>query len=235
MKNIKTILFDLDGTLLPMDMEKFTQIYFYEMGKCFAGQFDPKVLASNVWESTKVMVANTEKRTNEAVFWEDFEKRLGDSSSVLKEQFMDYYNNGFKKVQASTTQSNAMIKAVKTLKEKGYEVVVATNPMFPRQAIHDRIKWAGFEPEEFAYITSFEDNHYCKPQLHYYEELLEVLGRKPEECLMVGNNVQEDMIAGKLGLKTWLVTDCIINRSSEAYTVDHEGTAEAFYDFIESL
>ncbi len=80
-----------------MDMEKFTEIYFYEMGKCFEGEFDPKILAGSVWESTKVMVANTEKVTNEIVFWNDFEERLGDNASVLKAQFMEFYNKGFKK------------------------------------------------------------------------------------------------------------------------------------------
>lgn len=231
MKTIKTFLFDLDGTLLPMDMDKFTEIYFYEMGKCFYGIIDPKHLAKSVWESTKVMVANTEKRTNEEVFWEDFKERLGEQSVALEEQFMKYYNNGFKKVQASTSESKAMIEAVKQLKDKGYEVVVATNPLFPRQAIHDRIRWAGFEPEDFRYVTSFEEHHYCKPQIQYYEELLANLGRKPEECMMVGNNVQEDMVAGKLGLKTWLVTDCLINHTGEDYVVDYEGTADEFQKF----
>jgi len=235
MKNIKTILFDLDGTLLPMDMEKFTNIYFREMGIHFHGVFDPKVLMSNVWESTKVMVKNTELRTNEDVFWEDFSVRLGDHSDHIKENFMEYYETGFQKVKASTTQSEAMINAVKHLKEQGYEVVVATNPMFPRPAIHDRIRWAGFEPEEFKYITSFEDNHYCKPQLAYYEEILKVLKRKPEECMMVGNNAQEDIIAGKLGIKTWLVTDCLIDDGKEKMESDYTGTAKEFYEFIKNM
>ena len=235
MKNIKTILFDLDGTLLPMDIEKFKSIYFYEIGKYFEGTFDSRSLMKNIWESTKVMVSNTELRTNEDVFWEDFLNRLGDVSENIKDHFMEYYETGFQKVKAATTKSEDMINSVKLLKKQGYEVVIATNPVFPRKAIYDRIRWAGFEPEEFKYITTFENNHYCKPQLEYYKEILEILKCNPKDCMMVGNNEQEDIIASKLGIKTWLITDCLIDIGEDKSLSDYSGSAKDFYGFIERL
>ena len=37
---------------------------------------------------------------------------------------------------------------------------------------------------------------------------------KPEECLMVGNDVREDMVTEQLGMKTFLLTDCLINKEN---------------------
>ena len=101
------------------------------------------------------------------------------------------------------------------LKEKGIRVVLATNPLFPSIATENRIRWAGLQPEDFEYFTTFENSHYCKPNLDYYQEILEKRSLKPEECLMVGNDVGEDMITEQLGMKTFLLTDCLINKENK--------------------
>ncbi len=128
-----------------------------------------------------------------------------------------------------------MRKSIDVLKLKGYQLVLATNPIFPIKAILHRINWAGFAPEEFSYISCFEKNHYCKPQIKFYEEVLSEIGKKPEECLMVGNDVQEDMVVHSLGVKTYLVEDHLIHRTDEPIVVDYRGSYEAFYEFVEKL
>lgn len=56
----------------------------------------------------------------------------------------------------------------------------------------------------------------------YYEEILQRLDLKPEECVMVGNNFEEDMVpTEKLGIQGFLLTDCLIHKGSQdisAYT-----------------
>jgi len=94
-------------------------------------------------------------------------------------------------------------------------VVLATNPLFPSVATKNRIRWAGLDPEDFEYFTTFENSHYCKPNLDYYREIMDKLYLKPEECLMVGNDTQEDMVAEQLGMKVFLLTDCLINKAGE--------------------
>jgi FMN phosphatase YigB (HAD superfamily) len=107
--------------------------------------------------------------------------------------------------------------------------------MFPRKAILHRIEWAGLDPKDFIYITSYEDNHYCKPQLHFYQEILDVIGKKPEQCMMVGNDVQEDLIALNLGMDTFLVKDHMIHRTEEAIKSSYEGNYEDFHNFVKNL
>jgi FMN phosphatase YigB (HAD superfamily) len=232
---LNTILFDLDGTLLPMDMKAFEKLYFGAMSGYLADLIAPQELVKNIWASTTAMVKNTEHRTNEEVFMEDFKTRIDGALEVYKDRFNKFYDTEFIKAKAAVFESKLMQESVKLLKEKGYKLIIATNPLFPLKAIYHRIRWAGFEPSEFEYITSYEQSHYCKPQLKFYEEILKDIEKKPEDCMMVGNDVQEDIIAGKLGLKTFLIRDCLLHRTEDETTADYEGDYESFYEFVTEL
>ncbi len=232
---INTILFDLDGTVLPMDMKAFEKLYFGAMAAYLSDLIGPQELVKNIWASTNAMIQNLEHRTNEDVFMEDFKTRIDGDLEVYKNRFDKFYDTDFFKAKAAVYESKLMQESIKLLKEKGYTLVIATNPLFPLKAIHHRIRWAGFDPSEFEYITSYEQNHYCKPQLKYYEEILQDIGKKPEECMMVGNDVQEDIIAGKLGLKTFLIKDCILHRTDDEIAADYEGDYESFFEFVKKL
>lgn len=232
---LNTILFDLDGTLLPMDMEAFEKLYFKGMARHLGDLINPKDLVNNIWASTNAMISNLEYKTNEDVFMEDFKTRIDGDIEIYKKRFDNFYDTEFSKAKAAVFESKVIQESVRLLKKKGYKLVIATNPLFPLKAIHHRIRWAGFEPSEFEYITCYEQNHYCKPQLKYYEEILKAIGKSPEECMMVGNDVQEDIIAGKLGLKTFLIKDCLLHRTDEEITSDYEGDYESFYEFAKNL
>ncbi|MEA4847815.1 MAG: HAD family hydrolase [Clostridiaceae bacterium] len=232
---INTILFDLDGTLLPMDMDKFTKIYFHEMGYMLKDMIDPELLAKYIWAATKEMVGNTEYKTNEEVFMDKFAKLVGGDISRYREQFDSFYDTLFHKSREAVESQALISESIDILKEKNYRLVIATNPIFPRKAIHHRIEWAGLSLKDFEYITSYEDNHFCKPQPEFYKEVLDIIGTKPEQCLMVGNDVQEDLIALKLGIKTFLIKNYIIHRTEEPIDSTYEGNYEDFYNFTKEL
>ena len=232
---INTILFDLDGTLLPMNLEKFMTLHFKFLGKNLEDTIDPSKITDIMMECTTVMVKNTEPILNQEVFMNRF-RELVDSDGVdYLAKFHTFYDNEFQEVQNSTWQNQDILNSVKLLKEKGYNVVLATNPLFPMRANHHRIRWAGLNPDDFSYISSFENNCYCKPNLEYYEEVLSTINKQPRECMMVGNDAYEDMISGKLGLKTYLITDCLINRHNVQIKADQVGGYTDFYKYVKSL
>ena len=105
------------------------------------------------------------------------------------------------------------IPAVALVKAHGAVPVLATNPLFPAVATESRIRWAGLAPGDFALYTTYENIGCCKPNLAYYAEILRRLNARPEDAVMVGNDTGEDMVAGELGIKTFLLTDCLINKS----------------------
>ncbi len=232
---IKTILFDLDGTMLPLNLDNFIKIYFAEMGKKFQDLIEAKTLVKYIMTATEAMVNNTEYRTNETVFMEKFEQLIQSDLSVYRRRFDEFYDGEFFEVKASVVNTPIIRNSVNLLKDKGYDLVIATNALFPEKAIHHRIRWSGFEPEDFIYITSYEKNHYCKPQLDFYKEVLEETCKDPQECLMVGNDVQEDIIAAKLGIKTYLITDFMIHRTQEPIDATYQGTYSDFYQFVQGL
>ncbi|MFA6617862.1 MAG: HAD family hydrolase [Candidatus Neomarinimicrobiota bacterium] len=232
---LNTILLDLDATVLPMDMDTFVQKYFHEMGKMFHDLIDGRVLAKHVMECTEYMVKNLEDRRNEEVFFTRFAELVDGDIAIYQSRFDEFYDTGFLNAQVATHQSEAMLKAVKLLQEKGYNLVLATNPLFPMKANHHRIRWAGLSPDDFTYISSIENNHYCKPNLEYYREVLSAINKSPEDCMMVGNDALEDMIAAKLGIKTYLIDDHLLNKYNVEIVADERGSYEDFLAFVEEF
>ncbi len=232
---LDTILFDLDGTLLPLELDRFTQVYFTEMGLMFKDLIAPEQLVKYIWAATKEMVNNTEPRTNETIFMECFGRLINGDLRIYQERFDRFYDEGFLKTRIAVSNNSDMANSVKLLREKGYQLVIATNPLFPQKAIHHRIRWAGFEPADFSYITSYEANNFCKPQLQFYQEVLDSIGKQPEQCLMVGNDVQEDLIAGGLGINTCLITNHLIHRTAEPISCSWQGTYHDFFHYASGL
>jgi len=232
---MNTILFDLDGTLLPLDMNQFEKEYFTMLGQKLKGFLSPEKTIKYVWEATLDMIINNGEQTNKEAFWKKFCKLADMDYQTCENIFSDFYNNEYKSISKVTNPSKHIIEAIKILKDKGYNLVVATNAIFPLDAIIQRIKWAGLDENDFAFITSFEIMHYCKPNVKYYSEILEKIDKKPQDCLMVGNDVEEDLIASKLGIKTFLIKDYIHNRKNSEYECDFEGNYEDFLNFVIKL
>lgn len=230
---VKTILFDLDGTLLPMDEEKFLHLYFKHLKTRLENNGHPSALImAAVQTGFKAMVLNDGNRTNEDCFWETFEKvtRLG--KSVLEASFIQYYENEFDFVRPSTQVNPKSAEIIRICKDKGYQLVLATNPIFPSVATKKRVRWAELNVSDFDLITTYENSHYCKPGVNYFEEILKNLGRKPDECLMIGNDAQEDMISEQIGITGFLLTDCLINRKNEDISAYHNGSTDELRDFL---
>lgn len=230
---LRYVFFDLDGTLLPMDQEVFTGAYFALLVHKMAPLgYKPKELTQAVWQGTAAMVKNDGKRPNEEVFWDSFCGRFGPESRMHLPLFEDFYREDFQQVQQACGFQPLAVKAVELLHQRGYGTVLATNPIFPRIATQSRVRWAGLSWEDFLLCTTYENIGYCKPNPEYYREICRMLKIDPKECLMVGNDVGEDMIARQLGMQVYLVTDCLINGAGEDISQYPHGSFEEFYEFL---
>ena len=162
---INTILFDLDGTILPMDLEKFLYSYFKNLAIHLKDYINPNILTDIMMECTNLMISNTKSIPNQDVFMSRFDELVDGDIEMYKAEFSNFYDNLFQEVKSTTWKNPNIIESIKILKEKGYKVVIATNPLFPMKANHHRIRWAGLDPTDFSYISSYEENSYCKPML----------------------------------------------------------------------
>lgn len=231
---IKTVLFDIDGTLLPMDLDVFTKCYFKNLLEYTAPMgYDPKSVYRAVMQGVAKMTANNGAASNEAVFWQAFGAVLGAEACAHKDLFDQYYLADFNKAKDVCGFTPKAAEVIAKIKGKGISLAVASNPLFPMTAQAARIKWAGVDPEDFAHITAYENCHYAKPNPRYYFEILEHLGCKAEETLMVGNDVSDDMAAKNAGLQVFLLTDCIINSKNEDISQYPQGTYDDLWEYIE--
>ena len=234
--SIKNLLFDLDGTLLPMETERFVGDYMKRLCEKVAPfGYEPKKLVTAVWKGMEAMIRNDGSRLNEAAFWEVFQRELGDQIREYEGVFLDFYENEFQEVAKSCGYHPMAKETVRELKKMGYHLILATNPVFPPVATHSRVRWAGLAPESFEYITTYDNSSYCKPNPLYYRELVEKLGLDPKECLMVGNDVEEDMVAGQLGMEVFLLTDCLINKKEKPTNGYPQGSFEELLAYVEKL
>ncbi|MCR4621499.1 MAG: HAD family hydrolase [Clostridiales bacterium] len=230
---ISMVLFDLDGTLLPMDMDEFTSGYFKLLAKKAAPRgYEPRALVKAIWHGTAAMVKNDGSCLNEEAFWKDFASSYGEQALNDRELFEEFYANEFRQAKQFCGFDPGAADAVRWIREAGYRVALATNPLFPKAATEIRIRWTGLEPEEFEFYTTYENIGYCKPNLDYYREVLRRAGLMPEDCLMVGNDVGEDMVASQLGMKVFLLTKCLINKAGDDISKYPNGDFKALKEFI---
>lgn len=233
---IKYILFDLDGTLLPMDQDAFMKLYFGNLAaKLALLGYEPGKLIDGIWTGTAAMVKNDGSCSNEEAFWKTFAGLFGEHVRQDEPVFADFYRNEFQQVQAACGFAPQAGAIIRRLKERGFTVVLATNPIFPAIATQSRIRWAGMEPEDFVLYTTYENSCHCKPNPDYYRDVLAALGAEPEECVMVGNDVQEDMVAETLGMKVFLLTDCLIDRVQTDLSRYPHGGFEELSAFLEGI
>lgn len=232
----KVILFDLDGTLLPMDQNVFVKAYFGGIAKRLAGYgYEPNALIDGIWKGTYAMIKNDGRKRNEEVFWDTFASMFGEKARADEPQFNQFYVEDFDKVQLSCGFNPKAAPTIKALKERGFTLALATNPIFPSIATEKRMKWAGLDKEDFALFTTYENARYCKPNLEYYKEILSQLGVSAEECLMVGNDVAEDMVAEKLGMKVFLMPACLLNKDGKDVSAYPQGDFDDLLAYVDAL
>jgi FMN phosphatase YigB (HAD superfamily) len=210
---IDAVLFDLDGTLLDIDIEGFLRRYFSVLGPAMApllgDEADPRVALTAVISGTEAMQSDHPGRTNMDVFVERFYAETGVDllSGTPAETIASFYANVFPTLGDSLGPRPGALESLEAARAAGLKVAVATNPIFPLVAIKERMRWVGVDVADVDTVTSYETSTACKPFSAYFIETAERLGVEPDRCLMVGDDSTLDMPAAHTGMKTFYVGD----------------------------
>ena len=202
-----TLLFDLDDTLIDTNLASFVPAYFQALGNHLADRTTHEVMGRALVTGMNSMNSSEDAtRTLMEVFDADFYPMLGARKEELVELFDEFYDNKFSALEAHTKQRNEAARLVQWALSKGYRVAIATDPVFPRKATYQRVRWAGIDPDGIELISTFENFHFTKAHPAYYAEVLGRLGWPEGPILMVGNDVDRDLVpANKLGLATYFI------------------------------
>jgi len=236
---IDTILFDLDGTLLRMSQDAFLDAYLTRLSKVFIKlELNPEEAIKALWTGTKAMVQNDGSVLNAQRFWDTFtiSLNLDEKKSKDTEAACDaFYSGVFNEVKSIIEPTDISARIVRSMKEKGYCVVLATNPVFPLCALVSRLNWINLTVDDFEHVTFYENSTYCKPNLNYYREVLSKINKEPAQCLMIGNSPAEDMCISDLGAETFLVTGFLESAGDIDISVYRNGSLEDLEKFLLSF
>ncbi len=235
---LKAILFDLDDTLLGNPMDTFTSAYLGALSSHASHLIPPQRLVAELMRATSVMDANDGTGlTNKAAFDAVFFPALGYERAVLEPLFDRFYAEEFPKLRQETQQRPAARSLVEWAFARGLQVVIATNPLFPRTAIEQRIDWAGVPVTDFDYalVTTYENMYATKSHPAYYLEILTWLGRQPDECLMIGDNWEWDVVrATSVGIPAYWIAEPDQAPPADDATPLGQGTLADLWAWIEA-
>lgn len=204
-----TLLLDLDNTLLGNSMEVFLPAYLKLLSTELAGYARPEALIKVLLSATQQMVENRRPDcTLQEVFEHGFYPVLGQEAADLRVPIERFYTETFPQLEALTQRKEGARALIESAFDRGYRVVIATNPLFPRMAILERLAWAGLPANQYPYhlIGSYETFHFTKPHPAYFAEILGRLGWQEGPAVVVGDDLLNDILPAQiLGLPVFWI------------------------------
>lgn len=208
--SVRAILFDLDGTLLDLDLGGFLKRYFAALDEAsapLAAAHPPGEFMASLHRAVGRMMEPHPGETNEQTFYRELLETTGVDLRLHWPLYERFYRDVFPSLAGTSGPASGAREVVMTAFELGLKVAIATNPIFPRVAVEHRLAWAGLADLEFDAITTYEAMVACKPHADYYRQTAAMLGVSPAECMMVGDDRALDMPAADVGMRTFYVGD----------------------------
>lgn len=232
-----TLLLDLDDTLLRNDIDVFLRYYLGAWGKVMAPYMDPEQFVRVLLGATKAMTSNrnpgcTLQESFEAAFF----PKLGMDESAFRALAERFYREVFPSLGQYTAPMPGAQPLVEAALQRGYPIAIATNPLFPAEAIRQRLIWADLSPDAYPFdlVASYETLHFAKPDPAFYAEVLARLGWPDQPAVLVGDDMENEVAAGrKLGLPVyWLPKDGLTPAAGLAPTA--QGSLEGVLPWLDA-
>jgi len=236
LEKIKGVLFDLDGTLLQVEMKDFIPAYIDGLAQHFTDVAHRYTFASTVRDAITVLLMNEDPSvTNEEQFAAVLHYRFGIDAETVSDRLADFYEDGLADLAPLVHPLPLARQILERCFERGFKVAIATNPVFPRKMVEARLAWGGIGDFPFDHITSFENSRYCKPHTGYFRDVLSELGLAPAQCLMVGNDTGHDLAARAAGIPTYLVDTWLVDRTGGDFVADFRGGLPELFQLLGSI
>ena len=233
---VRGVLFDLDGTLLQVDMNTFIPAYIDKLAAHFADVAERSVFSQVVRAATFALIQSDDGGTsNEELFYAAIESHLGIDGRVFGERLQRFYDDGMADLEGLIRSLPLARNILARCFERGLKVVIATNPVFPRPVVEARLLWGGLADFPYELVTTFENSRYCKPHPRFFHDVLDYLDLAPEEAVMVGNDTEHDLAARDAGIATFLVDTWLVDRLKDGYRADFRGGHLDLFRFVGRL
>jgi len=233
--NIQAVFFDLDGTLIDVDMHRFVTVYLNRLTEKMNALVEPARATRAMHHAVAAMFANPDAgKTLETVLFEVLNDELAISPEQYRECLEQFMRDDLEELRPLVAGHALSSRLIDAARARGWQVVLATNPIFPRAVVDARIRWGELDGDMFHHVTAYETDHFCKPNPDFFRENLALLQVEAERCLMVGNDTLHDLSAGQVGMQTCLLTPWCIKRPGESFRPDWQGRHEELLALIEA-
>jgi len=224
-RNVRALFFDLDGTLLQVEMHRFIPDYLADLASRFVDTVPPERFTRVAHRAVHHLLSGgDEQHTNRERYLGVIAAQLSINMELFEERLGEWIANGLERLAGHVTPIAAARPLLDHCFGLGIPVVLATNPVFPAAMIEARLAWGGLDGYPFDVITSYENTRYCKPQPEYFRDLLDILGVEARHCLMVGNDTEHDLAASAVGIPTFLADTYLVDRLDGAFRSDLRGS-----------
>lgn len=208
MDRVQAIMFDLDNTLLRNDGDQFLEEFSSELAR----YLDPKVPYQRFMEAIMAagaaMIADQHPdRTNEEVLITTLADLVAVDRDWLFQRYRAFVQGDLGRIGLPWGRIHASRPTVEWALASGYKIVVATSPIYPPGPIMERLRRADLDLEPWDLITTADQMHSVKPHASYYLEAARLIGVDPRRCVMVGDDLYQDMSAARAGFSCYLVSE----------------------------
>jgi len=225
---LKAVLIDMDDTLLRLDTQAFTRRYMEPLAQFVIARSG--VTADQYRTAFSASIRAVTAGRDPLMFnRETMDNPLRAGLNVTPEQYRaitdEFFATHYRGLREGSSPALGAEHLIEFLKARGLRVIVATNPLFNTPATEERLRWAAIDPAAVDFITTADNMHFVKPSLHYYLEILARFGLAPEDALMVGDDLSNDIApAALVGLATFHVrwNTTVSNQKSDPLA--HSGT-----------
>lgn len=230
---LRGFFFDLDGTLLQVEMRKFIPAYTRSLAEWFIDVADPKIFTGVLLDATLALLRRQDGlQTNEDFFLDILSERLGIAAEFFNDRLRRYCDQDLWRL-AELVRPHPLARGILDhCRDAGLRVALATNPVFPLAVVEARLRWGGLLDYPFEVITSYENSRFCKPHPGYFTDIFEQMGLRPEQCLMIGNDTEHDLAARQTGMATFLIDTWLVDRRKGVFATDYRGELDDLYRFV---
>ncbi|MFO7765666.1 MAG: HAD family hydrolase [Pelovirga sp.] len=236
-EKVEAVLFDLDGTLLRVQMDYFIPRYVERLAAYCAPQVKPRRFMRVMLDAIRCLIREEGNGScsNEKRLFDALRQQLGIADTLLTESLEHYALHHLGELQSLVHPVPLAQRILKDCHHRNIPMVLATNPVFPRFMIEARMEWGGVDQSVFRHVTTYENSYYCKPQAGYFREIATLLKIPPQRCLMVGNDASHDLAAAAVGMQTFLVDTWLVERDEKSWPCHYRGDHRALQQFLEQL
>jgi FMN phosphatase YigB (HAD superfamily) len=210
---IKAVLLDLDNTLLENPDEAFANAYLQLIDSFFHERFGVQSIRSHVLTALRHLhePSRNLRLSNLDSLTQTLSPHVQLTPMQLLDAFQIFYDDLFPQLKTCVRPIHPVPRSlVEYLLQEKLTVVIATNPIYPESGVYQRLEWAGLSDlvSEFALITHAGNMHFAKPDPAYYAELVARVGIEPDEAIMVGDSLKNDIRpAAQAGLRTYHIEE----------------------------